>query len=102
MLLEITKASPLTDISDASVQIRLSAAESVMCFLRFHQTHIFRHLIPGATFERSARFFLLPVPLPQAQVHAAPLLEKEGNLGPQTLISNISDPFLHHRPGART
>jgi len=65
----------------------------VFGYLRSHQIHIDRHLIPGATFERSSCSFLLD---------SSPLLEKEWDFCPQALIPNISDPFLHDRSSAWT
>jgi len=54
-----------------------------------------RHLIPRATFERSARPLLLPAPVPHAQVHSSPWLEEKWDFDSQALITNIRDPFLH-------
>jgi len=74
--------------------LRLGLLRPFLLFLlRPNQIH--RHLIPGTAFERATRPFLLPAPMPQAQVQAAPLLEEKRDFDPQALISNLHHPFLH-------
>ena len=61
--------------------------------LSLYQTYINRHLIPGATFERSPCSLLL---------HTTLLLEEKRDFRHQALIPNIRDLFVHGWPGAWT
>ena len=69
--------------------------------LRLHQPHIDRHLILARCDLQACNLrasFICSVQ--QVHVDAAPLLEEKWDLGPQALISNLRDPFLHDRSRA--
>src|SRR3972149_4529596 len=62
-------------------------------YLRSRQIRVDWHFIPSSAFKDSSCSFLL---------NPSPLLEEKWDFGPQALISNISDPFLHDRSCAWT
>src|ERR1700678_2495184 len=72
--------------------VRFLVASACQCRSKYHQFSIGGHLVPCAAFESATCFLLL---------NATPLFEKEGNVGFQTLIPNILDPFGIDRTSAR-
>jgi len=66
----------------------------VFGYLRSRQIRVDWHFIPSSAFKDSSCSLLLD---------SSPLLEEKWDIGPpQTLIPNISDPFLHNWPCAWT
>jgi hypothetical protein len=59
------------------------------------------HLVPRPAFQRAPGPFLLPAPVPQAQVYSTPLLEKERDSRPQALIADFGHPSRLERTRPR-